>query len=115
MAETDETLIVDYDADSDVLRVFVETPTADAVAVPTSGAITVLVSESLDRTIGVVFEHFVGMLKKTRTMWATEAERQKIFEESRETIISLIPAMLPSMGLQAKDSAARWHELISGR
>jgi hypothetical protein len=64
MDQTAETLRLDYDRENDVLRALFG-DTANAIAIP-RGDVTILVSEDLTRIVGVVFEDYAGMLKRTQ-------------------------------------------------
>lgn len=108
-------MIVDYDAESDVLRVFFEPPTSDTIAHPTGG-MTILVSSTLDRVVGIVFEHYAGSLTRTRTLSEmTDEARERLFEETRSTIEGLAPVIAQSVGPVAKDRIAHWMEMVGAR
>lgn len=106
MAAPYDPMIVAYDSDNDILRVFVEPPREDAVAVPGDRGITMLVTDELDRPIGVVIERFVGRENPK----SNRREREEVFEGYRDVVESFVPRLIRSFGPLAKDRAAAWLE-----
>jgi len=99
---------IDYDAEHDVLRVFVRTPTEDAVAVPSAYGVTVSVSEGLDCIYGLVFENYVESIQHEHGTPASPEERERLFRNSPEWLAGVLPNVVLSFAALAKDRAAEW-------
>lgn len=102
-----------YDASTDVLRVFTTPEPVESIAVP-GPSVTVLVSENLDRVVGIVFEHFASTMSANLSP-ASRDDPERLFREARGTIENLIPPLLESLAPQAKDRVAEWRELLGAR
>lgn len=110
MAAAHDPVILDYDAENDVLRAFVEKPSADALAVP-RGGVTVIVTEDLDRPIGIVVEPFLARHPAAENLRDATA-RAAYFQGERHHLSVVMSLLIQSVAPLAKDDAARWMEIV---
>lgn len=110
MDATQHPVDIDYDAEHDVLRIFVCKPSPDAIAIPgPSGVVTVIVSGELDRIYGLVFENYAASMPHARAS-DSAAEREQSFRDSLDVLRNVIPSTIEALAPLAKDRAARWLE-----
>ena len=108
MDTTRDPVDIDYDAEHDVLRVFVRRPDEDAVAVPSEHGVTVSVSEGLDCIYGLVFENYVESIQPEGEAAPSPAEREELFRRSQVWLAGVLPGVMQSFAALAKDRAADW-------
>jgi len=109
MAEAADALRIVYDDYNDVLRVFTTAEAVESIAVP-GGDVTVLVSETLDRCVGLVFERYLPLIK--RGLLSDEVPDEAAIKLSMTMLESIIPPLLRGCAPIAKDRVANWLEFV---
>ena len=112
MAEASEALTIDYDPTNDVLRVWTSPEPVDAIAVP-GGVVTVLVSESLDRVVGMVFDSYLPNVKRRLAEAGVDPlPNEALLEIGRALLANVVPPMMEQCAPVAKDAVASWLNFV---
>lgn len=109
MAEESGPLKIDYDRVNDVLRILAE-DVGEAIAVPSEHT-TVLVSDSLDRCIGLVFESYLAGLKGSLSRAISDLGDDFVLEVALNAVESVAEPLMSQCAPTAKDAVARWLEI----
>lgn len=107
MAEIDETLTVEYDPTNDVLRVLAVPYASDPIAVPTGG-VFVLVSEGLDRVVGIVFPSYLPRIRMGLPEGSENVSDEALLQVSTSVMANIFPVLMRETAPLAKDAIAMW-------
>jgi len=109
-----ESFVMNYDADTDVVRVRVDESICDAVVVPLED-LTILLSHELDQVIGVNIDDLPSFVKRyvSDKLIPREARGEALFVAAKPHLEALISLFTRNLGPVAKDRVAHWDELVS--
>lgn len=111
MASPHEALRIDYDQHNDVLRVLTTPEPVPSIAVPGTG-VTILVSEKQDQIVGMVFEHYLPMIRRSLPENLQKIPEDALVQVSMGVIENCVPPMLSSCAPAVKDQIAQWLEAV---
>jgi hypothetical protein len=112
MAESPEALSVNYDSTNDVLYVMTSNEECDPIAVPGPENTTILITEDLDRVVGIVIEHFLPTLRAQLPESLRKQDDELLVRVSMGMVQTLLIPVLRHYGPPAKDQVARWLEFV---
>jgi len=109
-----DSFLMDYDADTDVVRVRTGVPLGGAVAVPLED-LTVFVSHELDQVIGVNIDDLPSFVKRyvSDRLVPPSATGEALFLAAKPHLEALVSLFTRNLGPIAKDRVAHWDEVVA--
>lgn len=109
-----EAFVMNYDPDTDVVRVRTSDAPCDATAVPLED-LTILVSHELDQVVGLNIDDLPTFVKRyvADKLVPPGVHGQELFDAVERHLTALIQLFTRNLGPVAKDRVCHWDEFVS--
>jgi hypothetical protein len=109
-----DSFVMNYDPDTDMVRVRTDASACDAVAVPLED-LTILISHSLDQVVGVNIDDLPTFVERyvSNQLSPMGARGEALFIAAKPHLEALVALFTRNLGPVAKDRVAHWDEFIS--